>query len=118
MADYPRLKSGAGAQYPLREAIRYETHVTRFVDGAEQRFRQHRVPVKEWEMDLSVLDEGEAQVYRRFFEQQSGQYGEFSYQDPRTGQVQVECRFLSDRCEITQADENKHALRLGVQSKV
>ena len=40
MNEFPKLKTGAVAQYPAQRTTRYSTHVMRFMDGSEQRYRE------------------------------------------------------------------------------
>jgi len=72
MSDFPILKTGAILQYPAQKAIRFSTAVLRFVDGAEQRFRDYQMPLRRWTIQLDLLDENELHVLNEFFRAQSG----------------------------------------------
>ena len=39
MSAFPKLKTGAVAQYPASRALSQATEVVRFLDGTEQRYR-------------------------------------------------------------------------------
>lgn len=118
MSDFPVLGSGAKSQYPLKQSVRFQTHVIRFVDGGEQRFRQHRGAQKEWSMGLSALSAGEAAAFCEFAESQAGQQGEFAFADPYSGDVVNGCSLGQDTLQTTQTDEDKHTLQVTVKSKV
>ena len=116
MADFPLLNSGAKAQYPLRQTTRFETHVMKFVDGCEQRFRQHRGAEKVWELQLSALDSDEARRVSLFVDEQAGRQGEFNFQDPQGGVV-AGGHLADDSLHVTQMDDEKHALHVSVKSR-
>ncbi|MBI4904155.1 MAG: DUF2460 domain-containing protein [Acidobacteria bacterium] len=117
MADFPLLNSGAKAQYPLRQTIKFETHVMKFVDGGEQRFRQHRGAEKEWELQLSALGSDEARRLSAFVDEQAGRQGEFPFQDPQSGVVAAS-HLTDDSLQVMQTDDEKHVLQVSVKSKV
>jgi hypothetical protein len=90
--EFPRLKTGAVAQYGSVEGRRFATRVYRFVDGGEQRFRVRGEAERRWVVKLSRLDEGELAALDRFFQGMQGPAQEFEFQDPRTGEVHGRCR--------------------------
>lgn len=118
MADFPLLRSGARAQYPLTRVTRFDTHVVRFVDGGEQRFRTHPGAERVWEVRLSDLDSDEARSFRSFVDQNAGQQGEFFFIDPESGAAVPECHLADDALQMTQTDDEKHATQLRVKSKI
>jgi len=96
MLRFPRLKSGAIAQYPLWKEIGYATWVGRFVDGSEQRYRLWGSPLRRWVVELDLLDEQELEELERFYEhvQRTGEAFEFT--DPFDGQAYANCVFEGD----------------------
>ena len=65
MANFPRLTTGAVTQYPSSRNMTYSTHVLRFVDGREQRFREVGGPVRSWVVSsISYLPRRWAQLKR------------------------------------------------------
>jgi hypothetical protein len=82
MADLPRLKTGAVTQYPAQKAICYSTHILRFADGSEQRFREYSSALRRWTVQLDLLDEVEMSQIESFFLSQQGVFGSFSFVDP------------------------------------
>ena len=82
MSDFPTLKTGAVMQYPARRETRYSTHVLRFVDGGEQRFREYPGGLRRWVIQLSMLDEEELDALEMFFLTEQGGYGTFAFTDP------------------------------------
>lgn len=95
MAQFPVLRTGAAAQYPLPVKTVYSTDVVRFVDGSEQRSRRYSRPLRRWELRLDLLDEAELAALETFFRGQSGADGIFSFTDPRDGTVYANCSFES-----------------------
>jgi hypothetical protein len=96
MAEFPKLKTGVVAQYPAVRESRFQTIVSRFVDGSEQRFRDHRAVRRRWIIHLAQLDESELQTLAEFFSEQKGRLGGFDFEDPWTGNVVPNCRFDED----------------------
>lgn len=82
MNEFPRLKTGAVAQYPAQRAMRYSTQVMRFVDGSEQRFREFSGPLRRWVIELTRLDEEEMEAMETFFLAEQGGFGTFTFVDP------------------------------------
>lgn len=112
---FPLLKTGASAQYPLRCEVRYKNEVHRFVDGSEQRYRDFPAPLREWVVDLSLLDERELAALAEFVEESRGQYGEFHYTDPVTGVEYANCSLAGDDGESRFDGELRGRTRLVVR---
>jgi hypothetical protein len=82
MNEFPRLKTGAVAQYPARRVTRYQTQVMRFMDGSEQRFREFSGALRRWVIELTTLDDEEMEAMEAFFVAEQGGYGTFTFVDP------------------------------------
>lgn len=95
MAEFPTLKSGAVAQYPLVRELRRDTDVLRFIDGAEQRYRGGET-VRRWVIRLDRVDEEELAAIERLFEETQGRAGSFSFRDPWDGSTYQDCSFEED----------------------
>ncbi len=115
MSDFPILKTGAVLQYPARKAIRFSTGVLRFVDGAEQRFRDYQAPLRRWTIRLDLLDENELHVLREFFRAESGAAGTFRFTDPWDGAVYLNCSFENGEMTEDRLDEVRGNTALTVQ---
>src|SRR5215471_12098923 len=115
MADFPQLKTSAVAQYPARRSVRYRNEVVRFVDGAEQRYRDSGGPLHEWEIRLELLDEGELATLESFFASQQGAFGTFRFTDPWSGQAYENCSLSADAMQITASGEMRGATSLVVR---
>ena len=96
MATFPRLKTGAVAQYPLTRWSRVQNQILHFLDGTDQRYRDSAGQRLEWEIQLSQLDPGEVADIERFFGEMQGAYGSFSFTDPWDGQVHDNCSVADD----------------------
>lgn len=85
MQEFPRLKTGAVAQYPARRVTRFSTQVMQFADGSEQRFREFGGPLLRWVIALNTLDEEEMDALEAFFLAEQGGHGTFTFADPWDG---------------------------------
>jgi hypothetical protein len=90
------LKTGAIAQYPAGRERDFSTQIFRFLDGSEQRFPGYGPPLREWTIQLNLLDESELVNLEQFFENQGGRAGSFSFVDPFDGTTYPNCSFGSD----------------------
>ena len=115
MAQFPKLKTGAVAQYPAVREQRYASEVHKFLDCAEQRYRDFAAGRKRWVIQLENLDETETARLNRFFDEQQGRLGVFEFEDPWTGTVVEQCRFGEDRFPMMEHCESRCSLRLTVE---
>lgn len=92
---FPRLKTGAIAQYGITEGRSRKTRVLKYADGSEKRFAVRRSG-RRWVLRLSLLDEGEAAELDAFFLAMRGMSQEFAFEDPRTGTLHERCRFVGE----------------------
>jgi hypothetical protein len=101
MAQFPTLKTGATAQYPLQLTLNYRADVVWFLDGSEQRFRNSPSVLHQWAIALDRLDEDEMASLESFFLANQGRAGTFSFTDPWSGQVFANCSFAADDMALT-----------------
>ncbi len=118
MSEFPRLKTGAVAQYPLQVATECRTRVLRCIDGSEQRFRTGVKALRKWEIRLDLLDESESSQLEQFFRSQQGRDAEFSFINPIDGREYPRCSFDHDDCRIELQDENRTSMVLVVKENV
>jgi hypothetical protein len=100
VAAFPQLKSGAVGQYPSERQVVRASVVQEFVDGAEQRFVEWGAAAKRWVIRLEALDDGELFALERFFLEQGGAAGHFTFTDPWTGVEYPDCSFEGDDIEL------------------
>jgi len=105
MAFFPKLKTGAVAQYPAKRTMSFQNQILRFIDGAEQRYRDACATLHQWEICLKALDEGELVAIENFFLQNQGRFGTFEFTDPRDGRVYPNCSLMLDELELTGVEE-------------
>jgi hypothetical protein len=105
MSTFPRLKTGAVAQYPARREFQFSSVVQRYLDNSEQRYRDRGVFRQRWAIELSKLNEEELSRIVNFFIEQEGRFGTFDFEDPWTGTVTTGCRFENDRLPLLSNDE-------------
>ena len=105
MATLPLLKTGAVMQYPATRERSYSTGIVRFVDGAEQRYRDYKAPLTRWVVRLDLLDEREMAAIQDFFVEQDGGYESFTFVDPWDESVHPNCSLDGDVLEAWFLDE-------------
>ncbi|HWE52414.1 MAG TPA: hypothetical protein VG273_21640 [Bryobacteraceae bacterium] len=111
MADFPILKTGAIAQYPLVRGLRYATQSVRFIDGSRQRFRLHGRQLRRWTVALEQLDETELAALIAFVEEQAS--GTFTFNDPVNGEAVAACAIAGEQFAAGMIREmNGHATLL------
>ena len=115
MANFPALKTGAVAQYPLDRTRQFSTQVLRFLDGSEQRFAGFGAPLKRWRIRLELLDEAELASIEEFFAEQNGRAGTFAFTDPWDGTVHASCSFEDDRMTASYRGPGDGAASVGVK---
>jgi hypothetical protein len=105
MATFPILKTKAVAQYPAGKAIQFRNQVLRFVDGAEQRYRDSAGPLHRWVIRLEELDEGEMAALEAFFTTNQGRFASFAFTDPWDGSQYANCSIETDELDLTSVAE-------------
>jgi len=101
--NFPTLKTGAAAQYPLDYGVRFSTQAVRFMDGSQQRFRLYGTGLRRWTLKLDMLDEQELGEVIAFVEQQGS--APFAFTDPATGAVASTCVISGQRLDATMKSE-------------
>lgn len=103
--SFPILRTGAVAQYPATKSVHFENQVVRFLDGAEQRYRDSSGPLHLWKIRLDRLDESEMAALEQFFAGSQGSFASFAFTDPWDGQVYPNCSFSTDDLTLVSLDE-------------
>jgi hypothetical protein len=96
MPQFPILKTGAVAQYPLSTAYIYRADIVAFLDGSEQRFRNSPSVLHQWNITLSELDEQEMSNVETFFLALQGPTQPFAFTDPSTGTSYASCSLVAE----------------------
>lgn len=115
MSEFPQLKTGAVMQYPASRTVRHAAEVLRFLDGAEQRYREYGSGLRRWVVRLELLDEEEIWRLQQFFTEVQGQAGEFSFQDPWDSTVYSHCSLENDELAVERAGELRSGTLLVVR---
>jgi hypothetical protein len=90
--EFPKLNSGAVAQYGSPVGLASPTQVIRFVDGSDQRFLACGRMLRRWLIDLRLLNESEIASVEAFFNSVQGEFAPFNFPDPFTGTSVPNCR--------------------------
>lgn len=96
MASFPKLKTGAVAQYPSTRETSFVTRVQRYLDLTEQRHRDRGDTRRRWRINLSLLTATEMGQLVNFFAEHSGRSVGFDFEDPWSGEIINGCRFEQD----------------------
>ena len=115
---FPRLNTGAVTQFPLTGVDSHATHVSRFADGSEQRFRTLGAAGREWRVSLSKLTDEESDKISWFFMSLAGRQIPFTFIDPWTGVEITGCRTSLDEVEAQFHDENRSDIELIIRRYV
>ncbi len=115
MSTFPRLKTGAVAQYPAGRTAGYATAVFRFLDGSEQRFRDRAEEATRWTIELDLLDDTEMAQICEFFEAEQGRFGTFTFVDPWDASVHPNCSFEDDELTLEMTGEARAKMRLVIK---
>jgi hypothetical protein len=106
MADsFPRLKTGALAQYPTARELTRPVATVRFLDMGRQSYLDSRDSLRRWRLRLNLLDESELAAVMEFFTAMRGSLGRFDFEDPATGDVVANCRFDEDELALSSSGE-------------
>lgn len=106
MADsFPRLKTGALAQYPAVRELMRPMETVRFLDMGRQAYLDSKDSLRRWQLRLNLLDESELAAVIEFFVAMRGSLGRFEFEDPATGEVVANCRFDDDELELSSSGE-------------
>lgn len=115
MAVFPSLKTGAVMQYPAARSVQYSNHVVRFLDGAEQRYREHSAPLHQWVIRLDLLDERELSSLEQFFLDAQGAFGSFSFTDPWDQAQYPDCSINQNSLDFELAGEMRGLTTLVIE---
>ncbi len=114
MVSFPKLKTGAVAQYPVARELRFSTQVLEFVDGREQRYRDFASTLRRWVIRLDLLDAGEMAAVTQFFDD-AGVVSTFAFTDPQDGKTYANCSVDSPEIETEFLDEWRGRTQLRIR---
>jgi hypothetical protein len=100
MLQFPVLKTGAVAQYPLPLTFSYRADIVWFLDGSEQRFRNAPSVLHQWEIALNQLDEQEMGAVEQFFILSAGSAETFAFTDPASNATYPNCSVSGDTIDL------------------
>ena len=115
MLTFPILKTGSAVQYPFEVGQSGSTDVLRFLAGDEQRYLTTPGNLRQWKIQLELLDEAELKSLEAFFMAASGSFDTFQFTDPATGTAYTNCFIASDLLKETIDGELNTGLTLIIQ---
>jgi hypothetical protein len=116
MDTFPQLRTGAVLQYPSLKRVEYSTRVMTFIDGTEQRFREHTKTLQSWIVRLDKLTEDEIANVQGFVRKQFAGNSTFSFTDPWDDVVHSDCTLVGDEFEFAFDLEGRGSLSLVIRS--
>lgn len=116
MPSFPVLKCGASLQHPAQRSLAYDTHVTRFLNGAEQRFRNRGAARRTWKSTLTLIDSVESRQLVDLFRERQGEFGAFTFIDPWDGTPYTDARFADAAIAARQDDETRFSVAVTIES--
>jgi hypothetical protein len=111
--NFPQLKTGAVAQYPLERGARFSTQAVQFLDGSRQSFRLYAGALRRWTVKLDLLDEQETAALISFADTQGGD--PFAFTDPISGMTAARCVIAGERSEGAMTGEMTGQARLVIE---
>ncbi|MEZ5365161.1 MAG: hypothetical protein R2748_23245 [Bryobacterales bacterium] len=115
MERFPKLKTGAAAQYGAQRRARRATQTARFLDSSEQRYRDFSGEKRSWVLRLEQLTSTELADIRDFFIRMRGSQTEFELEDPWSGSVVSPCRFDQDEMTDRVGSEGSESVTLTIR---
>jgi hypothetical protein len=115
MERFPKLKTGAAAQYPSQREARHATETRRFLDATEQRYRDFAGAKRSWRLRLNQLTSTELSEIRDFFFRMKGSQTDFEFEDPWTEAIVSPCRFGQDALTDHLGSENSESLSVTIR---
>ncbi|MDP9053232.1 MAG: DUF2460 domain-containing protein [Acidobacteriota bacterium] len=113
--NFPILKTGAVAQYPLGTSIRFSTQAVRFLDGSQQKFRLYGGALRRWTVKFASLDETELSALIDFVDEQGS--APFSFIDPVSGNPVANCVISGDSFDATMTEEMEGKASLDIEER-
>ena len=102
--NFPVLKTGAVAQYPLQRVQQFSTETVHFLNGTQQRFRLFGRGLRRWAISLDSLDEQELSALLDFVDTQGS--STFPFIDPLTGDTVPQCAIATSSVDAVLTDED------------
>lgn len=115
MPSFPLLNTAAVTQYPAQKSFAYSNYVARFLDGAEQRYRECSGPLSRWMIRLDLVDEAELNALELFFLDRQGAFGSFSFTDPWDSTTHADCSLEKDNLDLQIAGEGRGSTTLTIR---
>jgi hypothetical protein len=114
MATFPLLADGAKTQFPLTEALRFQTLSAVVPSGERYSYAERANGIRYWTIGGPSISDADLATWRAFFEARRGSWEAFDFVDPRTGTTYTNCRFDQDTFEFEAIgpDENRVEIRI------
>lgn len=112
MASFPKLKTGAAAQYGCERIVEQPATVQRFLDGTTRRFAASKAR-RSWRLRLTGLSAQEAERIGSFIAAHLESQDRFTFHDPWDGCDYEDCVAPGEGYRV--GAEGEHGFRMDIQ---
>jgi hypothetical protein len=116
MAIFPRLMTGAAAQYGCERLLENPVEVQRFVDGSTQRFARTRVR-RVWRLRLKRLSAQEAEAIGSFVAAHLETQEKFLFTDPWNGLDYTGCEVPESGYRVIAEGEHGYEIDILIEQR-
>jgi phage-related protein len=96
----------------LDEEPEFNTLITKFENGAEQRRSKRSLPIRKWKLIFRNRTQSEFEDIRDFFIDQQGAYASFTWENPNDS-TEYTVRFEKDSIKFQRKTFNAYDFELG-----
>lgn len=114
MPIFPIAVTGSPAEYPLSASKRFHNTSIRFLDGAQQCFRERSQPSLLWQLKYQRQSASELAMWLPFLEGAIAAFPDFLFVDPLTGLAYANSRVVGQEVAIEQVGVDRTRLEINI----
>ena len=101
-------------QYPTTRRLHFVTQVLQFVGGREQRYEISGAPLREWNLEPTLVGDAVCIKLTTFFEMVGGTSQPFTFTDPWDGTTYPVCYFEADTFTAKMTEQGRNAVQFTI----
>ena len=101
-------------QYPTTRRLHFVTQVLQFVGGKEQRYEISGAPLREWNLEPTLVGDAVCIKLTTFFEMVGGTSQSFTFTDPWDGTTYPVCYFEADTFTAKMTEQGRNAVQFTI----
>ena len=101
-------------QYPTTRRLHFVTQVLQFVGGKEQRYEISGAPLREWNLEPTLVGDAVCIKLTTFFEMVGGTSQPFTFTDPWDGTTYPVCYFEADIFTAKMTEQGRNAVQFTI----